>query len=141
MAETLDVLIRLRQQTIDDLRIDLVALETQDATYAENLRMLEERLQQEALLAQENPLMGVGYAAYVKRARILRKQVEAERERLSREINTLKDEIGDHFAEKKKLEFVHEANQNHQRKWLNAQENKELDEIGMMIKQTGQRER
>src|SRR6185369_823472 len=95
-------LIKLNKRTLDDLRRKMGALESQKSQLLQASAKLSEDLQNEIVLAEKNPDMGIFFGDFAKRIKARQQQLADEVKALDKQIAKLGEEIAVAFSEMKK---------------------------------------
>lgn len=126
--KALHILIKLHKRQLDNLLISINALESKKNQLTISLQNFEAQAQKEraADLGSEYAFMLSRYLAVISNHQ---KQLTGQIAQVSYQIDLLRNQLQDKFAELKKLEIVQQNRLSHQRLCRNKAETKFLDEL------------
>lgn len=127
--KTFDTLIRLHKRTLDELRRDMVALETQKSQLQQAIVNLQKELDKEMVLAGQQPEMSNFFGEFAKRVKTRQETLRGEISTIDGKITTLNQKIFEAFTELKKYEIAKENAKQRAREAENRKETIMLDEI------------
>jgi flagellar export protein FliJ len=129
-VKSLNTLIRLQKQKVDELRRRQGALENKRQQLLQRLEDLADELKKEQKLASENPEMGGFFGDFAGRIRLRREETTAEIKKVEKQMDELAAQIRAAFAEQKRYEIVRDQRLAEQRAQLEKRETEQLDETG-----------
>lgn len=127
--KTLDTLIRLHKRTLDELRRNMVSLETQKSQLQQAIANLQKDLDKEMTLAAKQPEMSNFFGEFAKRVKTRQESLRGEIRTIDVKINELNNKIFEAFTELKKYEIAKENAKQRAREAENRKETIMLDEI------------
>ncbi|MBR4106804.1 MAG: flagellar FliJ family protein [Alphaproteobacteria bacterium] len=129
MAKSLKVLQRVKKMELDELRRSLLGkLTRQDQLYKE-LHELNADYEREKEFAAQHPLL-CDFGAYTENYLKKRKVLETSIAELEQQIEQLRNVMADVFKEEKTYNIIDEERTRQQRKEMEMNEQKLLDEVG-----------
>lgn len=130
MNKSLKTLTRIKKFDIDEQRKLLVEQQEAEERTIEDLRLLNEKFENEKKFAMENPGLCGDFGLYTKRYLKLRASLEIKLNNIRRRIEEIRDIIAAMFKEQKTFEIIDASRTAREEKELAEKEQKLLDEIG-----------
>lgn len=130
MNKSLKTLTRIKKFDIDEQRKLLVEQQEAEERTIEDLRLLNEKYENEKKFATENPGLCGDFGLYTKRYLKLRATLEIKLNNIRRRIEEIRDIIAAMFKEQKTFEIIDAGRTKREEKELEEKEQKLLDEIG-----------
>jgi len=127
-----DTLIRLKKFQVDEKRRKVMQIETMIAEFERMGVELEREIKGEQERAGINDPGHFAYPTYAKAAIQRREKLKQSAEELKVKLNDAKDALAEAFEGLKKVELLDERDQMRERAEAAAQEQSELDAIGLM---------
>ena len=127
-----DTLIRLKKFQVDEKRRKVMQIETMIAEFERMGVELEREIKGEQERAGINDPGHFAYPTYAKAAIQRREKLKQSAEELKVKLNDAKDALAEAFEGLKKVELLDERDQMRERAEAAAQEQAELDAIGLM---------
>jgi len=127
-----DTLIRLKKFQVDEKRRKVMQIETMIAEFERMGIELEREIKGEQERAGINDPGHFAYPTYAKAAIQRREKLKQSAEELKVKLNDAKDALAEAFEGLKKVELLDERDQMRERAEAAAQEQSELDAIGLM---------
>ena len=127
-----DTLIRLKKFQVDEKRRKVMQIETMIAEFERMGVELEREIKGEQERAGINDPGHFAYPTYAKAAIQRREKLKQSAEELKVKLNDAKDALAEAFEGLKKVELLDERDQMRERAETAAQEQSELDAIGLM---------
>jgi len=131
-----DTLIRLKKFQVDEKRRKVMQIETMIAEFERMGTELEREIKGEQERAGINDPGHFAYPTYAKAAIQRREKLKQSAEELKVKLNDAKDALAEAFEGLKKVELLDERDQMRERAEAAAQEQSELDAIGLMRART-----
>ena len=131
-----DTLIRLKKFQVDEKRRKVMQIETMIAEFERMGVELEREIKGEQERAGINDPGHFAYPTYAKAAIQRREKLKQSAEELKVKLNDAKDALAEAFEGLKKVELLDERDQMRERAEAAAQEQSELDAIGLMRART-----
>jgi len=131
-----DTLIRLKKFQVDEKRRKVMQIETMIAEFERMGIELEREIKGEQERAGINDPGHFAYPTYAKAAIQRREKLKQSAEELKVKLNDAKDALAEAFEGLKKVELLDERDQMRERAEAAAQEQSELDAIGLMRART-----
>ncbi len=131
--KSLNTLIRLQKQKVDQLRRQQGELERARQEFLKRLDSLAAELKKEQKLASENPEMGGFFGDFAGRIRLRREETTMHIKKLEKQMDELAALIRTAFAEQKRYEIVRDARLKEQRAKQEKLETEMLDEAGAQV--------
>ncbi len=125
-------LIRLKKFQVDEKRRKVVQIEGMIAEFERIAGDLEREIKTEQERAGIHDPAHFAYPTYAKAAIQRRENLKRSADELKGQLNDAKDALADAFDELKKVELLDERDQARERETDAAQEQSELDAIGLM---------
>lgn len=138
-VKSLNTLIRLQKQRVDELRRSIAQLEAQKQKLIDQSKKLEEELQEEIQLAATQPAMGGFFGDFADRIRKKREELAVAAAQIERSIQQVMETLRDAFGELKKYEIAKEQRVQREKEKRARLENAQLDEVA--ISQYARREK
>lgn len=130
MNKSLKTLTRIKKFDIDEQRKLLVEQQEAEERTFQELKLLNQKYEDEKKFAQENPLLCSDFGLYTKQYLKLRSVLEIKLNNIRKRIEEIRDIIADMFKEQKTYEIIDEHRSKAELKELAEKEQKMLDEIG-----------
>ncbi len=130
MNKSLKTLTRIKKFDIDEQRKLLVEQQEAEERTLQELKLLNQKYEDEKKFAQENPLLCSDFGLYTKQYLKLRSVLEIKLNNIRKRIEEIRDIIADMFKEQKTYEIIDEHRSKAELKELAEKEQKMLDEIG-----------
>jgi flagellar FliJ protein len=127
-----ETLIRLRKFQVDEKRRRTAQIESMIAEFERMTAELDREIKFEQDKAGISDPSHFAYPTYAKAAKQRRENLMRSVEDLKVQLNDAKAELAEAFEELKKVELLNERDQANERAEQNAQEQRELDSIGIM---------
>lgn len=127
--KSLITLIKLSKRSLDALRRELVALETEKTQLEQTSQKLREDLAAEVALAARQTEMAMFFGDFAKRIRDRQEQLAAEIKKVEQKIAAKREDITAAFSELKKYEIALDNAKARARETQNRRETLQLDEI------------
>lgn len=127
-----ETLIRLRKFQVDEKRRRTAQIESMIAEFERMTVELDREIKFEQDKAGISDPSHFAYPTYAKAAKQRRENLMRSVEDLKVQLNDAKAELAEAFEELKKVELLNERDQANERAEQNAQEQRELDSIGIM---------
>jgi flagellar export protein FliJ len=131
--KSLNTLIRLQQQKVDELRRKFGGLENQKQQLMKRSDQLAEELQKEISLAGQNPEMSGFFGDFAERIKKRRADLAMEMAKLEKQIQELAEQVRLAFTELKKYEIVRDQRLAAKRAKEAKREAEQLDETAIMM--------
>lgn len=125
----LDTLIKLHKRKLDELRRQVVSLETQKAQLLALSAKIQQELENEIDLAGKQPEMGKFFGDFAKRIKKRQENIAIEVKSLDKQMDALRQEITAEFSEQKKYEIAKENARLRDQEEANRKETNMLDEV------------
>jgi chromosome segregation ATPase len=133
--KSFDTLIRLHKRTLDELRRQMVSLETQKQQLEFAIERLQQELENEVRLAgevtRETPEMANFFGEFAKRIKLRQDLLREEICTLDAQILKLNEEIFDAFTELKKMEIARDNAKQRAKENAARKEAIDLDDIAV----------
>lgn len=130
MNKSLKTLTRIKKFDIDEQRKLLVEQQEAEERTIEDLRLLNEKFENEKKFASENPSLCGDFGLYTKQYLKLRATLEIKLNNIRRRIEEIRNIIAAMFKEQKTFEIIDAGRTRREEKELAEKEQKLLDEIG-----------
>jgi flagellar export protein FliJ len=127
-----DTLIRLKKFQVDERRRKLAQIESMIADFDRMAGDLEREIRLEQERAGIHDPAHFAYPTYAKAAIQRRENIKRSADELKVQLDTAKESLAEAFEELKKVELLDERDQMRERAAEDAQEQAELDAIGLM---------
>jgi flagellar protein FliJ len=127
-----ETLIRLKKFQVDEKRRKVMQIETMIAEFERMGTELEREIKLEQERAGINDPGHFAYPTYAKAAIQRREKLKQSADELRSQLNDAKELLSEAFEELKKVELLEERDQMRERAEAAAQEQSELDAIGLM---------
>jgi flagellar export protein FliJ len=127
-----DTLIRLKKFQVDERRRKLAQIESMIADFDRMAGDLEREIRLEQERAGIHDPAHFAYPTYAKAAIQRRENIKRSADELKAQLDTAKESLAEAFEELKKVELLDERDQMRERAAEDAQEQAELDAIGLM---------
>ncbi|MEA2953658.1 MAG: flagellar protein FliJ [Alphaproteobacteria bacterium] len=127
-----DTLIRLKKFQVDEKRRKLAQIESMIADFDRMAGDLEREIRLEQERAGIHDPAHFAYPTYAKAAIQRRENIKRSADELKVQLDTAKESLAEAFEELKKVELLDERDQMRERAAEDAQEQAELDAIGLM---------
>jgi flagellar export protein FliJ len=127
-----DTLIRLKKFQVDEKRRKVMQIESMIAEFERMATDLEREIKVEQDRAGIHDPGHFAYPTYAKAAIQRRENLKRSADELKTQHNDAKDALSEAFEELKKVELLDERDQMRERAAAQAQEQSELDAIGLM---------
>src|SRR5262245_58330431 len=127
-----ETLIRLKKFQVDEKRRKVAQIETMIAEFERMGTDLEREIKTEQERAGIHDPSHFAYPTYAKAAIGRRENLKRSADELKGQLDDAKNALGEAFEELKKVELLDERDQARERALGNAQEQAELDSIGLM---------
>jgi flagellar export protein FliJ len=127
-----DTLIRLKKFQVDEKRRKVMQIESMISEFERMATDLEREIKVEQDRAGIHDPGHFAYPTYAKAAIQRRENLKRSADELKTQYNDAKDALGEAFEELKKVELLDERDQMRERAAAQAQEQSELDAIGLM---------
>src|ERR1700749_620459 len=131
-----DTLIRLKKFQVDEKRRKVAQIETMIAEFDRMGTDLEREIKTEQERAGIHDPAHFAYPTYAKAAIQRRENLKQSADELRAQLNDAKEALAEAFEELKKVELLDERDQMRERAGQAAQEQAELDSIGLMRART-----
>jgi flagellar FliJ protein len=132
-----DTLIRLKKFQVDEKRRKVAQLESMIADFDRMAGDLEREIRVEQERAGIHDPGHFAYPTYAKAAIQRRENIKRSGDELKAQLDAAKDMLADAFDELKKVELLDERDQQRERAAMDAQEQADLDAIGLMRARSG----
>jgi len=132
MRSPLKNLIRIHDWEVDEAQRRLADLLAVQEDLQRQLQRLEDDLVREQALAHENPEMGTFYGAYAEAVIQRRERLTASIRKMDEEVDIAREGVRAAYRELKKYEVAQEARDLEAKHERDKDEQKTLDEIGLM---------
>lgn len=127
-----ETLIRLRKFQVDEKRRRTAQIENMIAEFERMCGDLDREIKSEQEKVGISDPAHFAYPTYAKAAKQRRENLMRSIDDLKVQLDEAKNELAEAFEELKKVELLNERDQAHERAEHNAQEQRELDSIGIM---------
>jgi len=127
-----ETLIRLRKFQVDEKRRRAAQIETMIAEFERMTADLDREIKSEQDKVGISDPAHFAYPTYAKAAKQRRENLMRSIDDLKAQLDDAKAELAEAFEELKKVELLNERDQANERAEQNAQEQRELDSIGIM---------
>lgn len=127
-----ETLIRLKKFQVDEKRRKVAQIETMIADFERMVADLDREIRSEQEKAGISDPAHYAYPTYAKAASQRRENLSRSADELKVQLEDAKAALQEAFEELKKVELLDERDQMRERAEVNAREQAELDEIGMM---------
>jgi flagellar export protein FliJ len=127
-----ETLIRLRKFQVDEKRRRTAQIETMIAEFERMTADLDREIKSEQDKVGISDPGHFAYPTYAKAAKQRRENLVRSADDLRAQLDEAKAELAEAFEELKKVELLNERDQANERAEQNAQEQRELDSIGIM---------
>jgi flagellar export protein FliJ len=127
-----ETLIRLRKFQVDEKRRRTVQIETMIADFERMCADLDREIKSEQDKVGIHDPAHFAYPTYAKAAKQRRENLQRSADDLKVQLDEAKAELAEAFEELKKVELLNERDMASERAEENAQEQRELDTIGIM---------
>jgi flagellar export protein FliJ len=127
-----ETLIRLKKFQVDEKRRKVAQIETMIADFERMVADLDREIRSEQEKAGISDPAHYAYPTYAKAASQRRENLSRSADELKVQLEDAKADLQEAFEELKKVELLDERDQMRERAEVNAREQAELDEIGMM---------
>jgi len=127
-----ETLIRLRKFQVDEKRRRAAQIESMIAEFERMTADLDREIKSEQDKVGISDPAHFAYPTYAKAAKQRRENLVRSVDDLKVQLDGAKAELGEAFEELKKVELLNERDQANERAEQNAQEQRELDSIGIM---------
>ena len=127
-----ETLIRLRKFQVDEKRRRAAQIESMIAEFERMTGDLDREIKSEQDKVGISDPAHFAYPTYAKAAKQRRENLVRSVDDLKAQLDSAKAELGEAFEELKKVELLNERDQANERAEQNAQEQRELDSIGIM---------
>jgi flagellar export protein FliJ len=127
-----ETLIRLRKFQVDEKRRRTAQIEMMIAEFERMTADLDREIKSEQDKVGISDPAHFAYPTYAKAAKQRRENLLRSVDDLKVQLDEAKAELAEAFEEMKKVELLNERDQAHERAEQNAQEQRELDSIGIM---------
>jgi flagellar FliJ protein len=127
-----ETLIRLRKFQVDEKRRRTAQIETMIAEFERMTADLDREIKTEQEKVGISDPAHFAYPTYAKAAKQRRENLVRSADDLRTQLDEAKVELAEAFEEMKKVELLNERDQANERAEQNAQEQRELDSIGIM---------
>jgi len=127
-----ETLIRLRKFQVDEKRRRTAQIESMIAEFERMTADLDREIKSEQDKVGISDPAHFAYPTYAKAAKQRRENLLRSVDDLKAQLDEAKSELAEAFEELKKVELLNERDQAHERAEQNAQEQRELDSIGIM---------
>lgn len=127
-----ETLIRLRKFQVDEKRRRTVQIETMIADFERMCADLDREIKSEQDKTGIHDPAHFAYPTYAKAAKQRRENLQRSADDLRVQLDEAKAELAEAFEELKKVELLNERDMANERAEENAQEQRELDTIGIM---------
>jgi len=132
-----DTLIRLKKFQVDEKRRKVAQIESMIADFDRMAADLEREIKTEQERAGIHDPGHFAYPTYAKAAMQRRENIKRSGDELKGQLDAAKDALADAFDELKKVELLDERDQQRERAAMDAQEQADLDAIGLMRARPG----
>jgi flagellar export protein FliJ len=132
-----DTLIRLKKFQVDEKRRKVAQIESMIADFDRMGADLEREIKTEQERAGIHDPGHFAYPTYAKAAIQRRENIKRSGDELKGQLDAAKDALADAFDELKKVELLDERDQQRERAAMDAQEQADLDAIGLMRASSG----
>jgi flagellar FliJ protein len=132
-----DTLIRLKKFQVDEKRRKVAQIESMIADFDRMAADLEREIKTEQERAGIHDPAHFAYPTYAKAAMQRRENIKRSGDELKAQLDAAKDALADAFDELKKVELLDERDQQRERAAMDAQEQADLDAVGLMHARAG----